>query len=120
VHSFKVEYPGRLNNCEGCHNPDTYYPVDPATVLGTTADVNVPEDVTDDVVISPNTSVCSTCHTDVLAIQHMQQNGGDFDARKAADSSLVSASVETCVVCHGKGRTADVKEMHDIGAFEFN
>jgi hypothetical protein len=50
----------------------------------------------------------------------MQQNGGDFDARKAADSSLISASTETCVVCHGKGRTADVKEMHKIGTFEFN
>lgn len=120
VHAFEVEYPGRLNNCEGCHNPDTYYPVEPDTILGTTVDVNVPEDVTDDVVISPNTAVCSTCHTGALAIQHMQQNGGDFDAGKAADSSLVSASVETCVVCHGKGRTADVKEMHDIGAFEFN
>jgi OmcA/MtrC family decaheme c-type cytochrome len=120
VHSFEVHYPGKLNNCEGCHIPDSYYPVDPAQVLGTTVDVNVPEDVTDDVVISPNTSVCSACHIEALAIQHMQQNGGDFDARKAADSSLISASTETCVVCHGKGRTADVKEMHKIGTFEFN
>jgi OmcA/MtrC family decaheme c-type cytochrome len=120
VNLFEVEYPGRLNNCEGCHNPDTYYPVDTAQVLGTTVDVNDPADVTDDVVISPNTSVCSACHIDALAIQHMQQNGGDFDARKAADSSLISASVETCSVCHGKGRVADVKEMHNIGSFDFN
>jgi hypothetical protein len=72
------------------------------------------------VVISPNASVCSACHVDALAIQHMQQNGGDFDGRKAADSSLVSASVETCSICHGKGRIADVKEMHGIDSFDFN
>jgi OmcA/MtrC family decaheme c-type cytochrome len=120
VHLFEVEYPGRLNNCEGCHNPDTYYPVDSAQVLGTTVDVNDPGDVTDDVVVSPNASVCSACHVDALAIQHMQQNGGDFDGRKAADSSLVSASVETCSLCHGKGRIADVKEMHGIDSFDFN
>lgn len=117
---FEVHYPGRLNNCEGCHDPDTYYPVDPAVVHGTTVDVNDPAVVTDDVVISPNTAVCSACHIEALAIQHMQQNGGDFDARKAADSSLISASVETCVVCHGKGRIADVAEMHEIGSFDFN
>ncbi len=34
--TFEVGYPGRLNNCEGCHLADTYYPVDAATVLGTT------------------------------------------------------------------------------------
>jgi OmcA/MtrC family decaheme c-type cytochrome len=117
---FEVTYPGRLNNCEGCHRPDTYYPADPASVLGSTVDVNDAADVTDDVVISPNAAVCSTCHTEPLAFQHMQQNGGDFDARKAADGSLISASVETCNVCHGKGRIADVKEMHGVGGFEFN
>jgi OmcA/MtrC family decaheme c-type cytochrome len=120
VHLYEVEYPGRLNNCEGCHEPDTYYPVEPGELLGTTVDVNEPADVTDDVVISPNTAVCSACHIDALAVQHMQQNGGDFDARKAADSSLISASVETCVVCHGEGRIADVKERHRVGTFEFN
>ena len=31
-----VTYPGKLNNCEGCHQPDTYYPVDPTTVFATT------------------------------------------------------------------------------------
>lgn len=120
AHVFEVRYPGRLNNCEGCHDPDTYFPVDPAMVLGTTVDVNDPATVTDDVVISPNTSVCSACHIDALAVQHMQQNGGDFNARKAADSSLISASVETCALCHGKGRIADVAEMHDVNAFDFN
>ncbi len=119
-HTFDFLYPGRLNNCEGCHLADTYYPVDGSTVFGTTVDVNDPAILTDDVVVSPNASVCSSCHIDALDIVHMQQNGADFSAGKAADGTLISAGVETCATCHGPGRTADVKEMHEVGTFEFN
>ncbi len=117
---FDVVYPGRLNNCEGCHVGGTYYPVEPGTILGTTIDANDPTTPTDDLVISPNTSVCSSCHTSSLAAEHMKQNGGDFEATKAADSSLISSGVETCLLCHGPGRTADVAEMHGVGEFDFN
>ena len=118
---FEVGYPGRLKNCEGCHLANTYYPVDPARVLGTTMDVgaNVTSP-TDDIVISPNTSVCSACHVSSLAAQHMIQNGGDFGATKAADSTLISSGVETCALCHGPGRIGDVKTMHEVGTFKFN
>ncbi|MDX1404092.1 MAG: OmcA/MtrC family decaheme c-type cytochrome [Woeseiaceae bacterium] len=119
-HTFDFHYPGRLNNCEGCHLEDTYYPLDAAQVFGTTVDVNDPMILTDDVVISPTAAVCSACHVDALDTVHMEQNGADFSASKAADGSLVSASVETCATCHGPGRIADVKEMHEIGSFEFN
>ncbi len=119
--TFEVGFPGRLNNCEGCHQPDTYYPVDAGAVHGTTVDVGADlASPTDDVVISPNASVCSACHTSDLARQHMIQNGGDFAATKAADSSLISAGVETCALCHGPGRVADVKVVHGVGAFKFN
>jgi OmcA/MtrC family decaheme c-type cytochrome len=122
-HVYDFVYPGHLNNCEGCHikGDDTFYPVEPTTVLGTTIDVGAdPADPSDDVAISPNTAVCSACHVSALAAQHMTQNGGDFAAGKAADSSLVSASVETCGLCHGPGRTADVKAVHGVDEFEFN
>ena len=113
-------YPGRLNNCEGCHLADTYFPVGSA-VLGTTVDVGASlASPIDDVVISPNTAVCSACHPSELAAEHMRQNGGDFAATKAADSTLISSGVETCEVCHGPGRTADVKEVHGVGTFSFN
>ena len=68
---FGVVYPGRLNNCEGCHAAGGYYPVDPGGLLGTTIDANDPSTPVDDVVISPNTSVCSSCHTDQAAADHM-------------------------------------------------
>lgn len=118
---FEVLYPGRLKNCEGCHQPNTYYPVDTAKVLGTTVDVGANRvSPTDDVVISANTSVCSACHITALAGQHMIQNGGDFTATKAADSTLISSGVETCQLCHGPGRIADVKTLHGVGTFQFN
>jgi len=121
THEFLVEYPGHVKNCEGCHAPGTYFPVDPSAVLGTTVDSGASATlVTDDVVVSPNASVCSTCHVTDLARQHMTQNGGDFTARKAADSTLISSGVETCELCHGEGRSADVEVMHDVGGFKFN
>ena len=36
--------------------------------------------VKSDVAITPNSSVCSTCHVSDLPRQHMVHNGGDFEA----------------------------------------
>ena len=120
-HSYLVTYPGHINNCEGCHEAGSYYPVEAGTLLGTTisagADVASP---TDDVVISPNSAVCSSCHVSDLAKTHMEQNGGDFAATKAADSTLISSGVESCALCHGPGRSADVSEVHGVADFQFN
>ena len=120
VHSFDVVYPGRLNNCEGCHLAGTYYPVDPMQLFGTTFDANNPAILTDDRVVSPNASVCSACHIEPLDTEHMQLNGADFSAAKAADGTLVSSEIESCVICHGAERAFDVKEVHEVGEFEFN
>ncbi|HXV39402.1 MAG TPA: OmcA/MtrC family decaheme c-type cytochrome [Steroidobacteraceae bacterium] len=119
--TFDVGYPGRLKNCEGCHLANTYYPVDPAQVLATTMDAGANRAVlTDDVAISPNAAVCSSCHTSSLAADHMRQNGGDFAAGKTNTGALVSSGSETCQLCHGPGRSADVKTMHGVGSFQFN
>lgn len=119
--TFETGYPGRLRNCEGCHLADTYYPVDPARVLATTMDAGANRAVlTDDVAISPNAAVCSSCHTSSLAADHMRQNGGDFAAGKTNTGVLVSSGSETCALCHGPGRSADVKTMHGVGSFQFN
>lgn len=121
VHEYDFHYPGRLDNCEGCHNEGTYFPVDPGAVLGTTVSVGAdPVLPTDDVVISPNAAVCSTCHTSDLAMNHMVQNGADFNATKAADSTLISSGVETCELCHGEGRSSDVEAVHGVRDFPLN
>jgi OmcA/MtrC family decaheme c-type cytochrome len=116
-----VVYPGRLNNCEGCHLENTYYPVDPAAVFATTIDVGADRSIlSDDVAISPNAAVCSGCHTDDLARNHMIQNGGDFAAGKDETGALISTANETCQLCHGPGASADVGIMHGVGEFQFN
>ncbi len=116
-----VVYPGRLNNCEGCHLEGTYYPVDPAAVLATSVDAGADRStLTDDVAISPNSAVCSSCHMDDLARNHMIQNGGDFNAAKDDTGALISTGNETCQLCHGPGSTADTAVMHGVGDFQFN
>jgi len=124
-----VHYPGHLNNCEACHVKEedlgrgqsaTYFPVDPSKVLGTTVSVGADPTPIDDVVISPNTAVCSACHVSDLAKEHMTQNGGDFNATKAADSTLISSGVETCELCHGEGRSVDVEVVHGVRDFLLN
>jgi OmcA/MtrC family decaheme c-type cytochrome len=120
VNSYDFIYPGRINNCEGCHLADTYYPVDTADVFATTFDANDTAILTDDRAVSPNTAVCSACHIESLDIVHMQQNGGDFNATKTADGSLTSSGVEACAICHGPDRIADVKKVHKVETFKFN
>ena len=132
VHEYSaatVHYPGHIENCEACHikradlargQGPTYFPVDPSEVLGTTVSVGADPTPIDDVVISPNTAACSACHVSDLAKTHMMQNGGDFNATKAADSSLISSGVETCELCHGPGRTADVEVVHGVRDFPLN
>jgi OmcA/MtrC family decaheme c-type cytochrome len=128
AHVFDVTYPGHLNNCEGCHLPPDprndnypYHPVEAGSIQGTTIDVGADlASPTDDVVISPNASVCSSCHVSSLARTHMEQNGGNFAATKNPDGSLNPADVESCALCHGPGRSADVAEVHGVAGFEFN
>lgn len=122
----EVVYPGKLNNCEGCHNTPTataaasYYPVDPTKVLATTFDAGADRSTTtDDVAWSPNTAVCSGCHLSAFAEAHMLQNGGSKTLTKNADGTTAAGPLETCQLCHGPGRVADVKVMHGVDSFEF-
>jgi OmcA/MtrC family decaheme c-type cytochrome len=115
IHDFTdLGFPGHLNNCAGCHAPDSYYPVDGAVIQATTFDANDRTTLEDDRAVSPNASACSACHTSSLARVHMEQNGGDFNAGKTEEGAIVSAGVESCAVCHGPGRVGDVKLMHGV------
>jgi OmcA/MtrC family decaheme c-type cytochrome len=112
----EVVFPGELNNCENCHDGDTYYPVDP-NALATTIDTGVDiDDPFDDLNITPNTAACWGCHDRAEAVSHMTLNGGAFDAIQQPDGTLISQSagtvIEACDVCHGEGRIADVGEIH--------
>jgi OmcA/MtrC family decaheme c-type cytochrome len=118
----EVTYPGgaKIGQCEACHINNTYYPVDPTRVAATTIDTGPSlASQSDDTGITPNTAVCSGCHTGTTAAAHMAQNGGSFSVAKPV-GGIVTAPFETCDVCHGPGRTADVKVSHGVGIYKFD
>jgi OmcA/MtrC family decaheme c-type cytochrome len=122
-----LRYPQRLSNCTACHTDTGFYPVAfdsgvLATTISTGADLASP---LDDVNITPNTAACSSCHTSSDAALHMQQNGGSFDACQDAGGALTlrvdtcggtpgPTTAESCTVCHGPGRIADVAAVHAV------
>jgi OmcA/MtrC family decaheme c-type cytochrome len=116
-----VKYPGKINNCEGCHKPDTYYPVDPTAVFATsiTRGTNAGSP-TDDVAYTPNAAICSSCHVSSQARLHIELNGGSFNATKNADGTSNEAAAENCTTCHGAGKTYDVKTEHGVSSFDYN
>ncbi len=84
VDMTEVGFPGKLNNCLGCHKTDTYYPVDPAAVFSTTIDPGQTysttrfqgyDDPTQHYAITANAAACGACHVDSTAQNHMKQQG---------------------------------------------
>jgi OmcA/MtrC family decaheme c-type cytochrome len=117
-----VRYPGRLNNCEGCHLPGTYYPPDSTVALATTFDAGDRATPLGDVATTPATAVCSVCHTSQDARNHMLSSaaGGSVTAVKDAASRTPGTPPETCAACHGPGKDADVKKVHGVAEFNYN
>ncbi|MEP5763867.1 MAG: OmcA/MtrC family decaheme c-type cytochrome [Halieaceae bacterium] len=108
-----VHYPGDLSNCKACHVPGGYELPLSSTVLGTTVDTGSDhESPTDDLVVTPETNACASCHDGTVAKAHMEDNGGSFATSQAAIDS--GAVVEQCSVCHAPGRSADVNVVHDL------
>lgn len=119
----EVTFPGILNNCSTCHIDGGFVLPVPANALPTTvlttptdgADVDAIATVAEgraslpnagDMVISPNAGACVYCHDSDLAKGHMEQNGAYYGVR----SDYVAN--ETCALCHGPGRSADVETVH--------
>jgi OmcA/MtrC family decaheme c-type cytochrome len=85
IHDYSnTEFIGNRMNCEGCHDPGTYGAAEAANTLPSTidtgADVADPED---DLNISPIAAVCSSCHDDSGATDHMKLHGASFQALDA-------------------------------------
>jgi OmcA/MtrC family decaheme c-type cytochrome len=114
-HDFsQVHYPGKIKNCQSCHLDSSFEIPLAASVQSTTiatgSDISSRED---DIKITPTAAVCSSCHDDHLSKAHMVQNGGAaFDTSQLAIDSF--EVVETCVFCHGSGKSEDVTKVHGI------
>jgi OmcA/MtrC family decaheme c-type cytochrome len=81
-HDFShVEFIGNRENCETCHLPDTYATENAGAARATTIDTgDDAADPSDDLNISPTAAVCSACHDDAIATDHMKRNGASFSA----------------------------------------
>ena len=108
-----VQYPGDLADCVACHGEEGYQLPLASSVLGTTIDTGDDHfSPVDDVLISPQSAACYSCHENDTAKAHMEQNGGSFStSQDELDSGAVT---ETCEVCHGSGRSSDVDLVHGL------
>ena len=104
-----VHFPGEISDCHTCHVNDSFTVPLANNVLASTWDMGSDlADPSDDVMITRTAAVCSSCHDSSVAQSHMTQNGGDFEATEASSA----VDTETCEICHGPGRIADVQSVH--------
>lgn len=143
-HDFsEVLFPAPTQDCEACHVNDTQRPPLGDNVLASTVDTQatvasqfrfgtddfIPDDgsasePTDDGNITATAAVCSACHNTLEAEEHMIQNGAGFSTESPTNTTsgfdVTQAMIdngtviETCSVCHGEGRTADVSVVHGL------
>jgi OmcA/MtrC family decaheme c-type cytochrome len=129
----RMDFPGKLQNCETCHVtlatdqttynfvpagtlPSTYESVDATYAAGIasgTATTAMARNALNganatDRVTTPFASACTSCHDSVAAKAHVQINGGQIQAQRNA----VTIGSESCQVCHGPGRDADTVKVH--------
>jgi OmcA/MtrC family decaheme c-type cytochrome len=119
----RMDFPGVLSNCEGCHITGTYSAV-PANALVTVfesrndAFVAAPTPALahaslaaangQDTVQTPYGSACASCHDSSAARSHMQINGSRLNVNR----SSVGVISESCQVCHGPGASYDAAVVH--------
>jgi hypothetical protein len=63
-------------------------------------------------VTSPTTTVCLSCHVTSDAQSHMRINGGSVYAARGSGTTPNAGVVESCDVCHGAGRTYAIGTVH--------
>jgi len=157
---FQVTFPGRPQQCEGCHNPG-YYDFSAAWYTDANVATRLPQTVAtgtynglptlpdggvntalwalspyvtaDNVynygsgysynvgtqaiteaapttlINSPISNACFGCHDAPIDMLHMEANGGQiYDALGAQPY----ANREQCLICHGPGKIAAIKDVH--------
>ncbi|HEY0885656.1 MAG TPA: OmcA/MtrC family decaheme c-type cytochrome [Ramlibacter sp.] len=124
----RMDFPGRLNNCETCHVagtyssvplnalPSTYESIDAAYAAAITGGTATPAlakaalstNNGTDRVTSPFAGACVSCHDSAAAKSHIQLQGGKLQVNR---NSGVAGS-ESCVTCHGPGRSEDPVIAH--------
>jgi OmcA/MtrC family decaheme c-type cytochrome len=119
----RMDFPGVLSNCEGCHITGTYSTVpanalmsvfesrsDPyvATPTPALAHASLAAANAQDTVQTPFGSACAACHDHPSAKAHIQQNGSRLNVNR----NTVGTIAESCQVCHGPGAEWDAAKVH--------
>jgi OmcA/MtrC family decaheme c-type cytochrome len=125
IDGANIGFPGILNDCKSCHTPTGYSGV-PANTLASRQEADngvflngtnrTPADAkaalatvnANDLVTTPFTAACVSCHDSAIAKAHMNQNGGQVLALR----STLNLAGESCSVCHGAGATYDPVKVH--------
>ena len=125
------------SNCNLCHDDDSYeLPLaddllaatvrttgvangqDPTVMDAENAFLGVPNAT--DWVNTPTAGSCVGCHTSSQAMAHMELNGGQLSLPALplgtwwANRSALVLNLESCSVCHGPGKLADLEVVHDF------
>jgi OmcA/MtrC family decaheme c-type cytochrome len=118
MNEFAGAFPNDLADCQVCHSAGTYTLPAPGLLATRVATFTCAEDpatdannfcglpnsittnwtVTEQPSIPPQTAACTSCH--------------DSDAATAHASLMTYGGVESCDVCHGDGKSADVLTVH--------
>lgn len=112
-----------LKNCDVCHVNGSYKQSQSAVGTSVTYAVNLATDssnatitdtdASDNLVISPKASACSSCHNSDAAKTHMIVTGGAvFGTATQADLRSGSKVFEACDACHQTGGLAPVDLLH--------
>jgi OmcA/MtrC family decaheme c-type cytochrome len=90
-----LRFPGNLADCTSCHRAGTYVlPLAP----GVQPTIVTQGDTTESTTL-PIRAVCTSCHDSEAAAGH-------------AELATTAGDIETCAVCHGPDRQADVDAVH--------
>ncbi|MDP1831660.1 MAG: OmcA/MtrC family decaheme c-type cytochrome [Geothrix sp.] len=122
VDGGRIGFPGILNNCASCHTYNGYNVPTTGTLLATREEaINAAGNTTaalvtaalatanaTDLMITPFTAACVTCHDSTAARAHMTLNGGQIKVNRSA----LNTAGEACAVCHGIGSTYDPVVIH--------
>ena len=94
------------NPSAGCTMTGTPYSI--AAQATTESDPTANADYQTNLVNSPVMGVCIACHDGNAEAAHFAINGGSLYQPR----STALKTIETCLICHGPGTSADIAQVH--------